>query len=66
LPQYSIGYINLVQFVILAVSSTPAAKIGVISAYNFSKKELRHIYIILMIYIALKMIGVFEWLQIPL
>jgi len=65
LPPYSVGYVNLVQLVVLAGFSIPMARVGVKAAHNISAKKLRYLFAILLIYIALKMIGVFEWLNLP-
>jgi len=66
LPQYSIGYINMVQFLALSITSIPTAQLGVRASHKIPEKELKYIYTALMIYIALKMIGVFQWLNLPL
>ena len=66
LPPYSIGYINLIQFVVLVVISVPMAQIGVKASHKLPEKQLRYIFIIVMFYIAFKMIGVFSWLGLPL
>lgn len=39
LPPYSIGYINLLQFAILAVASIPMAQIGVLAAHKMPEKQ---------------------------
>ena len=66
LPPYSLGYINIVQLVVLAVTSIPMARIGVKAAHSLPEKNLRYLFAILLIYIALKMMGVFQWLNLPL
>ena len=58
LPPYSVGYINLLQFVLLAGVSIPMAQIGVKASHKLPEKELKYIYVALMIYISLKMIGI--------
>ena len=65
LPPYSLGYINLIQFTLLAGLSIPMAQVGVKVSHKIPERELRYIYVILMFYIALKMIGVLEWLHLP-
>lgn len=65
LPPYSVGYINLVQLVVLAVFSIPMARVGVKTAHKLSGKKLRYLFAILLSYIALKMIGVFQWFNLP-
>ena len=66
LPPYSIGYINIIQLITLTVISIPTAQLGVKTSHNLPEKHLRYIYIVVMFYIALKMIGVFNWAGIPL
>jgi uncharacterized protein len=66
LPPYSIGYINLIQFVILVIITVPMAQVGVKASHKLPEKQLRYIFILVLFYIALKMIGVFNWVGIPL
>jgi uncharacterized membrane protein YfcA len=66
LPPYSVGYVNLVQLVALAGTSIPLAQLGVITAHKLPGKQLRYIFILVLIYISLKMMGIFEWLNLPL
>lgn len=66
LPPYSIGYVNLVQLVALALTSIPMARLGVKAAHNLPDKKLRYMFAILLLYIALKMMGVFKLLNLPL
>ena len=58
IPPYSIGYINLVQLILLAGISTPVAQLGVRASHKLPEKQLKYIYIIVMLYISLKMIGI--------
>jgi hypothetical protein len=66
LPPYSVGYVNMVQLVALAVTSIPMARMGVRASHNLPEKKLRYMFAILLIYIAIKMMGVFQWLNLPL
>ncbi len=66
LPPYSVGYVSLLQFVALAGTSIPMARVGVKAAHKLPDKELKYIFAALLIYIALKMMGVFQWLNLPL
>lgn len=66
LPPYSIGYVNLVQLAALALISIPMARLGVKAAHNLPDKKLRYMFAILLLYIALKMMGVFKLLNLPL
>ncbi|MHC1574773.1 MAG: sulfite exporter TauE/SafE family protein [Candidatus Methanogasteraceae archaeon] len=62
LPAYSIGYVNFVSWLALAITSVPMAQVGVMAAHRLPAKELRYIFIAVMAYMGLKMIGVFGWL----
>ncbi len=62
LPPFSIGYVNLITWACLAISSIPVAIIGARIAHRLPAKQLRYIFIAVMFYVALKVIGVFDWL----
>ena len=66
LPEYSLGYVNLLQFLLLAVTSVPMAQIGANFAHKLPAKQLKYIFILVMIYMGLKMIGVFSFLGLPI
>jgi hypothetical protein len=66
LPAYSIGYVNLPAWACLAATSVPMAQIGARTAHKLPAKELRYVFIAVMFYVALKMIGVFSWLGLPI
>lgn len=66
LPSYSIGYVNLTSGFLLIVSSIGMAQVGAITAHKLPARQLRFIFILLMFYIGLKMLGVFEWLGWPI
>lgn len=66
LPPFSVGYVNLLAWACLAVTSIPVAQIGARTAHRLPATQLRYIFIALMFYIALRMVGVFEWLGLPL
>ena len=66
LPPYSVGYINLIQLVVLAGASILTAQLGVKASHRLPEKQLRYVFIVVTIYIGLKMIGVFTWLGLPL
>jgi len=63
---YSIGYINLPIWLCLAGMSVPLAQLGAKTAHALPAKQLRYIFIALMVYIGLRMIGVFIWLGLPI
>ncbi len=66
LPAFCIGYINLQAWFLLAVTSIGMAQVGAITAHRLPAKQLRYIFIALMFYMALKMLGLFDWLGWPL
>ena len=62
LPAYSIGYVNLPAWFLLAITSVGMAQVGAITAHKLPAKQLRYIFIAVMFYMGLKMLGVFDWL----
>ncbi|MDO5819348.1 MAG: sulfite exporter TauE/SafE family protein [Methanobrevibacter sp.] len=54
---YSLGYISLVNFVIIVLFSVPMASIGAKLVYKLPEKRLKQIFAIILIYMAIKMIG---------
>ncbi len=66
LPPYSLGYVNLLQWALLAVTSVIMAQVGVRVAHRLPAKQLKYIFIAVMIYMGLKMTGIFSLLGLPL
>ena len=66
LPPYSLGYVNILQWVLLAVTSVIMAQAGVKAAHRLPAKQLKYVFIVVMIYMGLKMAGVFAWLHLPI
>ena len=66
LPPYSIGYVNLLHWVLLAGTSIPMAQVGAHAAHKIHPHGLKWIFVAVMIYMGLKMIGVFSWLGLPI
>lgn len=66
LPAFSLGYVNLLAWVALAITSIPMAQVGVVAAHRLPAKKLRYVFLAVMFYIALKMMGVFTALGLPL
>ena len=60
LPAYSIGYVNLPAWFLLAVTSIGMAQIGALTAHRLPAKQLRYIFIVVMFYMGLRMLGVFD------
>jgi len=61
-----VGYIDLLQFVLLAGTSVPVAQLGVSAAHRLPGEQLRYVFMALMIYVGLRMMGVFAWLGLPI
>ena len=66
LPAHSIGYVNLLSWFLLAVTSVGMAQVGAITAHKLPAKQLGYIFIAVMFYMGLKMLGVFDWLSWPI
>jgi len=66
LPEYSIGYVNILQWALLAVTSVIMAQAGVRVAHKLPAKQLKYVFIAVMIYMGLKMAGIFTFLGLPI
>lgn len=62
-PPYTLGYIDLFQWVLLAGSSIFMARAGVRVAHRIPAEKLTYIFIVVMLYIGLRMMGAFGWLH---
>lgn len=58
LPPYSLGYINLIDWVLLAVPGFLAARRGSEIAHLVNPEHLKHLFVLLMVYVGLEMIGI--------
>lgn len=54
---YSLGYVSLVNFVLIVLFSVPMATLGAKLVYKMPKERLKQIFSIILIYMAIKMIG---------
>lgn len=54
---YSIGYVSIVNFLLIAAFSVPLASLGAKYAHKVPQKKLKIIFSILVLYMALKMLG---------
>lgn len=66
IPSPSLGYVHIWSWLALAATSVAMAQVGARTAHLLPAKQLRWIFIAVMFYMGLKMIGVFEWLHIPI
>jgi uncharacterized membrane protein YfcA len=66
IPSPHIGYIHIWSWLCLAGTSVAMAQIGAMTAHKLPAKQLKWIFIAVMFYMGLKMIGVFDWLNLPI
>jgi len=59
LPPYSIGYVNLLSWALLAVTSVGMAQVGAITAHRLPARQLRYVFVGVMFYVGLRMLGAF-------
>ena len=59
---YSIGYINLTSWLLLVVPAAIMAQVGAAVAHKMPRKLLIYIFVAVLVYMGLRMIGLFEWL----
>ena len=55
---YSIGYVSIINFALIACFSVPFASIGAKMAHKVPQKKLKILFSILVVYMALKMLGI--------
>ncbi|WP_406534843.1 sulfite exporter TauE/SafE family protein [Methanobrevibacter sp.] len=55
---YSIGYVSIVNFLLIACFSVPMASLGAKMAHKVPQKKLKIIFSVLVLYMALKMLGI--------
>lgn len=55
---YSIGYVSIVNFLLIACFSVPFASLGAKMAHKVPQKKLKIIFSVLVFYMALKMLGI--------
>ena len=56
LPAYSIGYVNLPTWFLLAVTSVGMAQVGAMIAHKLPARQLRWIFTAVMFYVGLRML----------
>lgn len=55
---YSIGYVSIINFILIACFSVPMASLGAKMAHRVPQKKLKIIFSVLVFYMALKMLGI--------
>jgi uncharacterized membrane protein YfcA len=66
LPPHSTGYLNWLQWILLAGCSVPMAMVGAKTAHRLPAKQLKYIFVLVMLYMGVKMTGLFAWLHLPI
>jgi len=56
---YSVGYVNLAVWLAVVVLSVPMAQFGAKAAHAMDARKLRVLFVVLMVYVGLRMMGVF-------
>lgn len=62
---YSLGYVNLSSWLLLALPATFMAQVGAMTAHRLPRRPLLYIFILVLFYMGLRLTGVFEWLGWP-
>lgn len=55
---YSLGYVSIINFILIACFSVPLARVGAKYAHKLPEKRLKQVFGLVVMYIALKMLGV--------
>jgi uncharacterized membrane protein YfcA len=63
---YSIGYVNLPSWLLLALPGAVMAQVGAMTAHKIPRRPLMYIFTVVLFYMGLDMIGVFNWLGWPI
>ena len=66
LPAYSIGYVNLQSWLFLTVTTVVMAQVGAMTAHRLPARQLKWIFIVIMFYMGLRILGLFDWLGWPI
>ncbi len=62
---YSLGYVNLTSWLLLALPAVFMAQFGAVTAHKLPRRPLLYIFILVLFYMGLRLTGVFEWLGWP-
>jgi uncharacterized membrane protein YfcA len=63
---YSLGYVNIPSWLLLVVPAAIMAQVGAMLAHKIPRRMLMYIFILVLVYMGLRMVGLFEWLGWPL
>ena len=59
---WSAGYVDFTSWMLLAVPAAAMAQVGAAAAHKLPRRPLLYLFIIILIFMSLRMIGVFGWL----
>jgi uncharacterized protein len=62
LPDYTLGYIYWPAWIALSITSIGLAQVGAVMVQKVPGRQLNYIFVALLFYIGLNMLGVFDWL----
>jgi uncharacterized membrane protein YfcA len=65
-PAHSIGYVDLPVWLILLVPSAIMAQVGAATAHRLPRKPIVITFLVVQLYVGLRMVGLFTWLGWPL
>jgi len=63
---HSVGYINLPSWLLLALPGAIMAQVGAMTAHKIPGRPLMYVFVVILFYMGLKLIGLFEWLGWPI
>jgi uncharacterized membrane protein YfcA len=63
---FSAGYVNFTSWMLLAVPAAAMAQAGAAAAHRLPRKPLLYLFILVLVFMSLRMIGVFGWLGWPI
>ncbi len=62
LPPYCVGYVNLPSWLLLTVASVGMAQVGAVISHRLQGRYLKYIFITILFFLGLRMLGVFDLL----
>ena len=63
---YSFGYVNLTSWLLLMIPAAIMAQVGAMLAHKIPRRLLLYFFIVVLFYMGLRLIGLFDWLGLPL
>jgi len=57
-----VGYVNFTSWMLLAVPAAAMAQVGAAAAHKLPRKPLLYLFIVILVFMSLRMMGVLGWL----